>query len=658
MINNRLELVVTGLCLMVVSAMAIPAVAATDKNDAATAATRGVFAKAVKSKDWDNRDDFANARRGFIAKPDYPQILSDDGKVVWTFKDFDAILHQKAPPTVNPILWRQVQLNASTGLFKVADRIYQVRGFDLADMTIIEGKTGIIVMDPLTSVESARAALKFYYTQRPKRPVVAVIYSHSHMDHFGGVKGVISEDDIKSGRVAVYAPLGFDKEAISESVLAGNAMLRRTIYYSGVVLPHDATGTVDAGLGPGVANGRRSYIAPTEEITQPVEDKVIDGVRIEFRLANGTEAPSEMVMYFPDDKVLDVAEVAVHTVHNLLTPRGAKVRDPMKWVNALDGLIKAYGSRAEVMIGQHHWPTWGQEAIVKHLRYQRDFYKYAHDETMHLANEGYTMAEIGDTLKLPDGLANAWTLQDYYGTLGSAGKAIYQFYLGWYDGNPAHLQKLPETESAGLYVDYMGGADAILTKARRDYEAGKYRWVVEVLDHLVFAQPNNMRARNLEADAFQQMGYQQVSATWRNLYLMAAFELRHGIVAIPPSAQADDFTRSMTPEMILEFAGIALSPEKTAGQTLRATLDLTDSKRVFGITLKDCVLNYGEGALSQPDVTLEMSKTTLSDLISRRISWQQAVDRKLVQSKGKTKGFEDMLAALTVFTPDFGLVTP
>ena len=623
-----------------------------------TDATRAVFAESVKGKAWDDRQDFANAERGLIARPDYPEILTKDGKLVWAFKDYDALRHQKAPPTVNPVLWRQVQLNAATGLFQVADNIYQVRGFDLANMTIIEGKTGIIIIDPLLSIESAHAALELYYSKRPKRPVVTVIYSHSHMDHFGGVKGVISEEDVRSGKVQVIAPLNFEKEAVSEAVFAGNAMLRRTIYYSGVVLPHGPEGTVDAGLGPGVANGTQSFIPPTEEIQQPVETKVVDGVTIEFRLANNTEAPSEMVMYFPKERVLDVAEVAVHTAHNLLTPRGARVRDGQEWVKVLDTLIAEYGSKADVMIGQHHWPTWGHQAITRHLRNQRDFYKFAHDQALHLANEGYTMKEVGEALTLPKGLSEAWSIQDFYGTLQSGGKAIFQAYLGWYDGNPAHLQELPESKSAKLYVDYMGGADAILTKAQKDYDAGNYRWVVEVLNHLIFAQPDNKAAKELSAKAFDQLGYQQISATWRNLFLMAAFELRHGVVAPPLGSKASDIARSMTPENLLDFAGIALTKNLAETQKLSVNLVLTDVGKEFGINVENAVLDYQEGRLRKPDVTVTMSKTTFADLIAKRLSWKDAVDQHLAKSDGAAGAFEKMLNDMAVFRPDFGLVTP
>ncbi|MCP5144410.1 MAG: MBL fold metallo-hydrolase [Gammaproteobacteria bacterium] len=647
-----------SLLFTVAALLAMPCTSVSAQQDDASDATRAVFADVARNKAWDDTQDFANATRGLVARPDYPRILADNGATVWVFKDFEAMRGQSAPPTVNPVLWRQAQLNASTGLFKVTDDIYQVRGFDLANMTVVEGQTGIIIIDPLTSIESARAALAMYYAHRPQRPVVAVIYTHSHMDHFGGVKGVITEQDVRDGKVQVIAPLDFEQEAISENVFAGNAMLRRTVFYSGIPLPKNAFGTVDAGLGPGVANGRRSFIAPTLEIRRAVENRTIDGVEIEFRLANNTEAPSEMVMYFPRQHVLDVAEVAVHTVHNVLTPRGARVRDALTWSRVLDTMAAEYGDVAEIMIGQHHWPTWGREAIVAHLEHQRDFYKLAHDQALNLANQGYDMDEIAAALELPRGLADVWTIQDFYGTLGSAGKAVFQAYLGWYNGNPAHLNPLPENESARLYVDYMGGAGALLARAQRDFDAGHYRWVVEVLNHLVMAEPGNTAARELSASAFQQLGYQQVSATWRNLFLMAAFELRNGIVAPPVSASGDDFTRSMSVENILTYAGIALSSPQIGGRTLAMNLELTDVGREFGIEVQNAVLSYREQPVAGATFTLRTDKATLADLFAKRVSWTDAVARGLASGTGNADDFVSVLNAMTAFKPDFGLVTP
>ncbi len=620
--------------------------------------TKACFSSSISNLDWEDKRDFQNAERGLVAIPEDKMIMTEDGRTVWVFKDYKSIKKQPAPDTVHPVLWRQTQLNASTGLFRVTDRIYQIRGFDLANMTIIESNTGIIIIDPLAAIESAKAALSLYSKYRGKRQVRAVIYSHNHMDHFGGVAGVISKEQTVSGQVKIFAPLNFDKEAITENLLAGNAMLRRTIWYSGTPLPRSPYGTVDAGLGPGVANGMRSYIAPTDIIESQMETHVIDGFPIEFYLASNTEAPSEMVMFYPEDKVLNVSEVAVHTVHNLLTPRGAKVRDTLEWVKVLNVLLHEYAPGAEVMIAQHHWPTWGKKDIAEHLQNQRDFYKFTHDRSMYLANQGYNKEEISEMLSLPSSLAGKWTLQDYYGTLRSAGKAVFQFYLGWYDGNPAKLQQLSESKSARRYVDYMGGSDAILKKAKADLDAGNYQWVVQVLQHVIFAEPDNVAARELTADAFVQLGYQQTSATWRNLYLSAAHELRNGIMEIPVSASGNIFIEDLTPENILDYAGISLDSRSAEHLKFTANVIFTDLEKTCGITIENGVLSYIDAAVENAGITLSTDKKTFAQLFRHQLSLTDGVKRGLIKAEGDTADFKQLLDSVTVFSPNFGLVTP
>ena len=620
--------------------------------------TKAYFSSSTSNLDWGDQRDFKNAERGLIAIPENKTIVAENGQLVWVFKDYQSLKKQPAPDTVHPILWRQTQLNASTGLFRVTDRIYQIRGFDLANMTIIESNTGIIIIDPLTSIESARAALTFYSKSRGERPVRAVIYSHNHMDHFGGVAGVVSKGQVSSGQVKIFAPINFEKEAITEGLLAGNAMLRRTIWYSGIPLPRSPYGTVDAGLGPGVANGMRSYIAPTDIIESQMETHVIDGFPIEFYLASNTEAPSEMVMFYPEEKVLNVSEVAVHTVHNLLTPRGAKVRDTLEWVKILNVLLHEYAPKSDIMIAQHHWPTWGRENIAEHLRNQRDFYKFAHDRSMYLANQGYNKEEISEMLSLPSSLAREWTLQDYYGTLGSAGKAVFQFYLGWYDGNPAKLQQLSESKSAGKYVDYMGGSDAILKKAKADLDAGNYQWVVQVLQHVIFAEPDNQSARNLAADAFIQLGYQQTSATWRNLYLSAAHELRNGIMEIPVSASGNVFIEELTPENILDYAGISLDSRSVEPLNFTANVTFTDLEQTYSIRIENGVLSYIDKAVENADLTLSTDKNTFAQLFRHQLSLMDGVKRRLIRVEGEAAGFKRLLESITVFSPNFSLVSP
>ena len=620
--------------------------------------TKAYFSSSASNLDWGDQRDFKNAERGLIATPENKTIVAENGQLVWAFKDYQSLKKQPAPDTVNPILWRQTQLNASAGLFRVTDRIFQVRGFDLANMTIIESNTGIILIDPLTSIESAKAALSLYSKSRGEKPVRAVIYSHNHMDHFGGGAGVVSKGQVSSGQVKIFAPLNFKKEAITEGLLAGNAMLRRTIWYSGIPLPRSPYGTVDAGLGPGVANGMRSYIAPTDIIESQMQTHVIDGFRIEFYLASNTEAPSEMVMFYPEEKVLNVSEVAVHTVHNLLTPRGAKVRDTLEWVKILNVLLQKYAPKSDIMIAQHHWPTWGRENIAKHLQNQRDFYKFTHDRSMYLANQGYNKEEISEMLSLPSSLAKEWTLQDYYGTLGSAGKAVFQFYLGWYDGNPAKLKQLSESKSAGRYVDYMGGSDAILKKAKADLDAGNYQWVVQVLQHVIFAEPDNQSARNLAADAFIQLGYQQTSATWRNLYLSAAHELRNGIMEIPVSASGNVFIEELTPENILDYAGISLDSRSFESLKFTANVTLSDLEQTYGISIENGVFSYVDKAVENADLTLSTDKNTFAQLFGHQLSLMDGVKRRLIRVEGDAAGFKQLLESITVFSPNFSLVSP
>jgi alkyl sulfatase BDS1-like metallo-beta-lactamase superfamily hydrolase len=624
----------------------------------ATQATAQVLEAALQGFDWTNRDDFDAAQRGLEARYPEPVIMGDAGQIAWRFRDDVGMREAPAPATVHPLLWRQQQLNSIHGLFRVSERVWQLRGFDLANMTIIEGDSGIIVVDPLTTVEVARAALQLYFTHRGTKPVVAVIYTHSHMDHFGGVQGVISNQDVTAGRVQVIAPRDFTLEAVSENVTAGNAMLRRTIYFSGLMLTEGPEGSVGAGLGPGVSNGRQSFIPPTEEIEEDIAERVIDGVRFVFMSVNGTEAPSEFVFFLPQFGILNVSEVAVRTMHNVLTPRGAKVRDAALWWQTIDRMITQFGAETEILIGQHHWPAWGQEAALAHLARQRDLYKAVHDRTLHMANAGATMTEIGAEIERPGGLAAEWSAQDHYGTFGSAGRATYQYYLGWYDGNPAHLDPLPLAESAVRYVEYMGGAQAILVRARTDFAQGRYQWVAEVLNRLIFADPANAEARELQAQTLTQLGYQQSSATWRNVYLTAARELRHGVVPIPAGARAEAFLANMSSQMLLDFAGIALSPARSSESAIELTIDFGGTDGVFAVQIAGGLLRYSQGANERAEANVVLSKLAFDQLLTRRIDLAQAMEQGLVSVEGDTGRAAEFFTLFDRFTPDFNIVTP
>ncbi len=641
--------------------LALPAFAADQPKDA-TVFTKETNKKLLQSLNFADKQDFEDAHRGFIAAPKEP-IKSEDGYLIWGPKEFDFIDSEKAPDTVNPSLWRVARLNLESGLFKVTDHIYQVRGIDISNMTIIEGNTGLIIIDPLLGKETSAVGLKLYYDNvdqgKAKRPVVAVIYSHSHIDHFGGVKGVINEADVKSGKVKVLAPDGFLEEAVSENVFAGNAMNRRALYMYGALLPDGVKGHVDNGLGKKTPMATNTLIPPTDTIKKTGEKRVIDGVTIEFQMAPGTEAPAEMMMFFPQFKTLCVAEDATHTLHNLYTLRGAKVRDANKWWSALDTALALYGDRTEVIVAQHHWPRWGKESIRKFLTNQRDGYKYLHDQTLRLANMGYTPKEIAEKIKLPEALDKQWYMRGYYGSISHDVKAIYQYYLGWFDGNPANLNPLPPVEASKRYVEFMGGSANVIKQARSSYAKGDYRWVAEVMNHVVFAEPNNQEARNLEADALEQLGYQAESGPWRGFYLTGAQELRSGVKKINHSIVTPDILNAMTPEMVLAFIGVHVNPDKAAGKNIRLNWTEPETGEKYGVSVENSVLIYQKGKLfDKPDFSLTVPHSYLMAIVAKSTTLDKEIaSGKLVFSgdKAAAAGFFGMMDG---FEPLFPIVTP
>ena len=478
-----------------------------------------------------DREDFADATRGFVGTLSPALVRDTDERVVWDMEAY-SFLDADCPETVNPSLWRQAQLNKVHGLFEVAEGIYQVRGLDLSNMTIVEGDEGVLVIDPLISAETAAAALALYREHRGDRPVTGMLYTHSHVDHFGGAEGVVSREDVEAGRIPVLAPEGFMEHAISENVYAGPAMLRRASYMYGALLEKGPHGQVSAGLGMTTSTGRVSLLAPTVTITTTGQEEVVDGIRMVFQMTPGAEAPAEMNFLFPDRRALCVAENATHNMHNVITPRGAPVRDAAAWAAYLNEAIELFGDAADVVFAQHHWPRWGRERIVDFLATQRDLYKFLHDQTLRLTNRGLVGSEIAEELELPSGLAGQWHARGYYGSVSHNVKGIYQRYMGWFDGNPAHLWAHPPVPAAQRYVDCMGGADAVLARARLSFEEGDHRWVAEVVGHVVFADPENVAARELQAQAFEQLAYGAENATWRNFYLMGALELRQGVQGV------------------------------------------------------------------------------------------------------------------------------
>lgn len=608
---------------------------------------------------FSDRQDFEDAVRGLVARFAEPTIRAADGRATWNFNAY-AFEQGDAPTTVNPSLWRQAMLNNEAGLFKVTDRLYQIRGADLSNMNIIEGDTGLIVMDPLITAESARAGLDLYYAHRPRKPVIAVIYTHSHVDHFGGVKGVADEADVKAGKVAIIAPTGFMQEAVSENVLAGNAMSRRAQYMYGGLLPRSATGQVDAGLGKGTSTGTVTLIEPTDLVSRPIDTRRIDGVDIEFQLTPGTEAPAEMNLYFPQFRTLCTAENATHTQHNLLTLRGALVRDPKAWAYYLGQTLQRYGERSDIMIGQHHWPTWGQARISDMLANQRDMYEWLNDQTLRLLNLGYTPVDIADKLKsLPEPLASKWYTRDYYGSVSHNVRAIYQRYMGFYDGNPAHLNPLPPVESARRTIEWMGGPDAVLAKAREAYAHGDYRWVAQIGNELVFAAPNNTEARQLQANALEQLGYQSENATWRNIYLTGAQELRRGVAPAKPRTASPDMVRALTVPLFFDYMAVRLNSDKAAGKNLVLNWTFTDLNQRYAMTLRNSALTYLEGAQdAKPTASVTLSKAALDRISLREITMQQAMQDGSIKIDGDPTSVGALFGMLDSFDPSFPIVTP
>jgi alkyl sulfatase BDS1-like metallo-beta-lactamase superfamily hydrolase len=623
-------------------------------------ATLEANARLMKTLPLADRQDFDDAIRGYVGTIPDALVPGAGPRPVWSMKPYDFLKQDQPADSVNPSLWRQAQLNAIHGLFKVTDRVYQVRGFDIANMTIIEGDTGLIVIDPLLATETARAALELYYQHRPKKPVGTVIYSHNHGDHFGGVKGVISEADVVAGKVQVLAPSGFMEAVVADTVLAGNAMSRRAQYQFGALLPPGPRGHVDTGLGKAAARGTITLIAPTASIDTTMDKRVIDGVEIVFQLAPGSEAPAEMLMYFPQFRVLDMAEDVTHTMHNLYTIRGSEVRDGNLWSRYISEALVAFGDKSDVVIAQHHWPVAGQARVVDLLKKQRDMYKYINDQSLRLLNQGYTAAEIAETLRMPASLEQEWSARGYYGTLRQNARGVYQKYLGWYDANPANLDPLPPVENARKTVDYMGGADAVIARARGDFKNGEYRWVASAMNQVVFADAANRAARELGADALEQLGFQAEAGPWRNAYLMGAAELRNGVPRIPGISSVNaDTLRAVSNELFFDFLGVRLNAAKAEGKTMVINWNFTDSKQQFVLTLDNSALTYVAGRqAARADATVTLARGTLDAVTLQQTTFPEAVKAGLIKIDGDPGKLGELLYMLDTFNLMFEVVEP
>ena len=580
----------------------------------ATPFTKQANAALAERLDLDPGSDGEDARRDRLAFIEDEAILSDDGAVVWAIPQFD-FLESDAPDTVNPSLWRQSQLAAHHGLFKVTDGIYQVRGYDLSVMSVIEGETGWIIVDPLTATETAAASLKLVNDTLGERPVTGVLYTHSHADHFGGVRGVISDDDVANG-VPVLAPIGFSESAVSENLIAGNQMSRRATLMFGNTLPRTATAHVGSGLGPGLPNGTISLILPTEEIEGRGTQRVIDGVTFEFIDAAGTEAPAEFMFYLPEKRALCTAEVATATFHNVLTPRGAKVRDALKWSRAIDYVLAEYGEVSDVVFASHHWPTWGQENVVQFLESQRDIYRYVHDQTLRNANAGATMVEAAEAVEEPAFQGEDFTTRGYYGTLNHNAKAVYQHYFGWWGGVPAEYHRLPHEVTASRYVEAMGGTASVLEIGQDAFASGDYRWAAELFNHLVFADPDNQEARDWLSATYEQLGFQAESGAWRSYYLTGAAELRRGLPNLgDPRLGNPDFLKAIPSLDLFDALAARFNPAKMDRDPFSVVFEFPDTEETVTLLVEKAVLVPREGGVDDPTATVTMDRLDFDRLI-------------------------------------------
>ncbi|MEB3265612.1 MAG: alkyl sulfatase dimerization domain-containing protein [Cyanobacteriota bacterium] len=610
---------------------------------------------------FEDERDFEEAQRGFLAAPAYRQIMAEAGNVAWDMGCYDFLLRgfDSVFDSIHPSLQRQAVLNMAYGLYEVVpDHIYQIRGFDLANMTIIKGATGWILFDVLTCKETARAALELVNQELGHRPVVAVVYSHSHVDHFGGVRGVVDEQDVKRGAVQIVAPVGFMKHAIAENVYTGTAMTRRAYYQYGLLLPRSPYGHVDQSIGKNTAAGRVGLIEPTRTIEQPIEELVIDGVRMVFQNTPGTEAPAEMNTYFPDWKAFWAAENICGTIHNIYTLRGALVRDALEWSKKISEALYLFGQDAEVMLASHSWPRWGNQRIQEVMRTQRDTYAHLNNEVLHLANQGVTINEVHNVYQLPESLSSQWAARSYHGSEEHNSRAVINRYLGYWDANPATLMPLSPRESAPLYVEMMGGAEPILARARLLHGQGDERSAMELLNKLVYAEPNNETAKDLLADVFEQIGYQKESPSVRNSFLAAAFELRHGFPSGVTSQPVNpDTVRAMSTELLLDFLGIRLDSRKAAGLRFVVNLSTPDNGEQFIVELSNATLTNIRGFQAPAaDLTIVVNRRDLEEVMVGQTTLAALAGEGRARLEGDRGVLEQLKAALVEFSSDFEIM--
>ena len=608
---------------------------------------------------FDDKRDFEEAKKGFIAAPDYKQIMADAGNVAWDMGSYQWLLEGKDFASIHPSLQRQAVLNMAYGLYEVVpDKIYQVRGFDLANISFIKGDTGWIVFDPLTAKETARAALELINEKLGKRPVVGVVYSHSHVDHFGGVRGVVDEADVASGKTKVIAPEGFMQAAIEENVLSGNAMSRRTQWQYAVLLPRDPYGHVDQAIGKNVAHGNTGLIAPNMLIVKDFEEVTLDGVQMVFQNTPDTEAPVEMNTYFPQIKAFWAAENVTGTIHNIYTLRGAPVRNALNWSKEINTALWKFGQDAEVMFASHSWPRWGNDRIQEVLRAQRDTYANLNNQALHYANQGVTINEIQNVYEVPKSLQQQWAARSYHGDVQNNSRAVINRFLGFYDGNPVNLHPLSPRDSAPLYVEMMGGPDKIMAKGRQLIDQGKYLDATEILNKLQLAEPRNMPARRLLADAYEQLGYQAESTSVRNSYLQGAYELRNGLPGgTPPRTTGPDVVRAMSTEMWLDFLGISMDPKRAEGLAFTINLVTPDNGEKYLVELSNATLTNIEGQQAKDaDLTITINRADLNQVMMGVSSFDDLIKTGKAKFDGDRKPFDQLRGLMVVFTPNFEIL--
>ena len=617
-----------------------------------------------KTLPMDDGTDASNVARGFIATRKNPIIEKQEPNawqpISWDLSKSDFVKGQ-APETVNPSLWRQAGLNAQHGLYEICEDFYQVRGFDTSNVTFIRGETGWVVIDPLTTAETAAAAYELVTEHLGFREISAVIYTHSHLDHYGGILGIIERSRIEKENIPIVAPEGFLHEAVAENVIAAPVMGRRATYQFGMLLPWNEKGHVDQGLGKGIPTGSSALVPPTIEITETGQELTLDGVKIEFQLTPESEAPAEMHFFFPEYEVLCMAENCSGTMHNVLTLRGALVRDSLQWSRYIDEAIDRWGDSSQIVFASHGWPHWGQEAVKGYLTRQRDLYGWLHDQAMRLANLGYTPNEIAAEVDLPPGLWDDYMCHGYYGTVSHNVRAVYQRYIGFYDGHPSSLDPFTPVDAGKKYVDFMGGIDALLEKARAAFESGDYRWVAEVLRHAVFADPQNNQVRLLQADAFEQLAYQAESGPWRDIYLTGAQELRNGSINIPVLQRPRlEVAKGMTLGQIFDFLAVKVDgPSAIKLGPVLINWSFTDTGETALLELSNGTLHSKIGSFSKSaDVIVSSSRDVIEELIATEYSLSQAIGDERVKISGDSEKILNLWETFTDFPLFWPIIEP